>query len=176
MPLVVLCTVFAVCLWCLCLSAPICCLIAETPRSDQCTRHGQERTSCLFIPWMPPPKRSLGTLELSSEQLRRGQMAIKSTYSWTSDLSLSYPLLRRRPLVGEPWDHEGRPVMVEVGEDLSLPWRTAYREKQPEKAGIALSSLRRAYQGAAHQLEDLATRRRPWLVRVHKFLRASRGI
>ena len=118
----------------------------------------------------------MGTLELSSEQLRRDQLAIKPTYSWTSELSLGYPVLRRRPLAGEPWDHEGRPAMVEVGEDLSLPWRAAYRDKQPEKAGISLSTLRRAYQGSAHQLEDLATRGRLWLVRVRKFLRAPEAL
>ena len=57
---------------------------------------------CTFIPWIPPPKLSLSTMQLDDEALRRDHMPIKGTYSWSAVRYADGCLLRRHAYAGLP--------------------------------------------------------------------------
>ena len=77
-------------------------------------------------------------------------------------------MLRRHPLTGEAPDVIKAPLLVAVPFERD-EWRIAYRTLTPEK-----DALRRAWELNKHRVGALATRRKPWSVRVTKFLKGKK--
>ena len=118
-------------------------------------------------------KNTHSTLQLCDATMRHDGMPLKGSYSWSSVRVGGGIMLRRHPLTGEAPDVIKAPLLVAVPFERG-EWRIAYRTLTPEKDAPALGTLRRAWELNKARVSALATRRKPWSVRVTKFLKGKK--
>ena len=149
-------------------------VINDLPKFIQAMEEQSSRgkAKCVFVAFVPPPKKDLPRYQLDTQFLRKNKMSVKTTFAWSGDMVSGRPMLRRHPLGGYPADRSLRPVWEAVEEEEGPDWREAYRSLQPEIAAPALKGLKNQWDMNKRSIQvELPARRVPWSERVQNFLK-----
>ena len=149
-------------------------VINDLPKFIQAMEEQSSRgkAKCVFVAFVPPPKKDLPGYQLDTEFLRKHNMSVKNTFAWSGDMAKGRPMLRRHALGGYPPDCSLRPEWEAVEEQEGPDWRQAYRIEQPEIAAPALKGLASQWEMNKRSIHvELPARRAPWSERVQNFLK-----
>ena len=135
---------------------------------------------CVFIAFKPPPKKDLPNCYIATEKLHAEGIGTRSIYSWTFKNSgrgaTQYPVFYAHSLATKPWFRRSSPNVLHgvCPSSRGATWRTAYRDKEPEKMQLRLGTLMNAWERVRSSEVQLALRRRTWTERCGKFAKTRR--